>query len=162
MSAGFTVRLDFEESDFSLILKRFTLQEYTTFMASTDDDGDENLSYAELLAPLLEQVQVKLEFETQVAFRPLLIELNHFNGTGYHYQDMSITITGLEEVIQSPVDGYIAYHFDEDGYRSYLYSFHRRDGKTAYLAILHREGPGYGQEVETILALLFPDGITDS
>lgn len=84
-----------------------------------------------------------------------ILEFNLFDGTGYHFQNMTITITESGLTITSPVEGYI--DFDKrDNHFSFLYSFGNARGKECYLAILHEDGPGYGSEQSTILAVILP------
>ena len=88
---------------------------------------------------------------TKILFIDTVLEYNLFDGTGYHFQDMNITIPNV--VIRAHVRGFETYA-EINGYFSYLYEFTKTNGQTGYLCILHSEGVGFGSNVSTRLAIL--------
>lgn len=123
----------------------------------TDDEADEynigvDVSDAQFIRDeLLDERKDTLPRNTKILFIDTMLEYNHFDGTGYHFQDMSITIPNV--VTRTPVTGYIEF-IVKDGYFSYLYEFRKLNGQPGYLCILHSEGAGYGSTVLTRLAVL--------
>lgn len=156
------IQLDVGEN-LTVTFKNLELQDFFDLIEYPTDADDKAIDadYARLVRDLMTQEQIQaLGDDPQIMIRPLLIEFNHFNGTGYHYQDMDINlrdIPGIQGTIISPVEGYINFKYNEGyPYGQYLYSFNVPKGP-GYLAILHQEGAGYGNYVETTMAFLLPN-----
>lgn len=147
MLSPVTLTLDIGDN-ITVIYKNITPEEYNPVFDTEDEDLDVDLG--ELYPIMYKLLKGHLVTQKRMIRVHSMLEFNHFNGTGYCFQDMKMRLHSVDLDITSDVDGYTDFTEGVGSAFSYIY---RTD--QGYLFIIHLTGPGYGSLHDTHIVMLY-------